>query len=110
MNAIEPYSGGGGMLRRDAQRSGRAISRRVASGQVREADADLATGVAIAKVQSHTAVTAAGMTDVARIAQAQQQLELMTPAAAGRLAMLADSHVLGIVDVQADHLRALRRV
>jgi len=49
------------------------------------------------------------MHGVVRVAQAQHQLELMSPEAAGRLAFLAESHTLAMGDFMQDLRRDLRR-
>lgn len=96
-------------LPRDARRTGRAVSRYQAHGQVRIAQTDVDTDVAIAKGDSYTAATGAAMGNVIRVAQAQRQLEQLAPEASGRLAMLADEHALTMADNLAELRRSLRR-
>src|SRR4051794_36899361 len=93
----------------DTRRAGRAISRQQAQGQVRIAQADVDTDVAIAKGDSYTAATGSAMGNVIRVAQAQRQLEQLAPEASGRLAMLADEHALTMADNLAELRRNLRR-
>jgi hypothetical protein len=108
MSQLEPYIAGGA-LTRDARRSGRAISRYQTGGQVRVVQVDTETDVALAKVDASTMATASAMAAVTKIAQAQKQLELMAPEVSGRLAYLADDHVLGLGDFLQDLRRDLRR-
>ena len=108
MYDIEQYRGHEPLLR-DSRRAGRAISRSQASGAVREAHIDVETDVALSKVDSLTTVTGRAMGAVVRVAQAQKHLEQLAPEASGRLAMLADDHVLGLAEISADHRRTLRR-
>lgn len=111
MTEIQPYmSGAGGLLPRDSRRVARTNSRCSAGGVVRVSSTDVETDVTLAKVDSATAVTGAAMSAVVRVAKAQQHLELLAPEASGRLAVLADEHVLAIMDVASDHRRALRRI
>lgn len=106
---IQQFQGGQPILPSDGRRAGRAISRYEAQGRVRVAGTDCETDVSLAKVDSLTAVTGSAMGTVVRVAQAQKHLELLAPEASGRLAMLADDHALGLMDIAADHRRALRR-
>ena len=69
------YQGGYGLSKRDSRIAARYISHGSSALQMREADIEHETEATIAKGESVTAVTAHGMTDVARIAQLQQQLE-----------------------------------
>jgi hypothetical protein len=108
MSNIQPYVDGGG-LPSDLRRSGRAISRYVAGGQVRVARVDTETDVALAKVDAITTATGSAMGSVVRVAQAQRHFEQLAPEAAGRLAFLADDHMLSMGDVMADLRRELRR-
>ena len=110
MPEIQPYSALHGPLATDARRAGRAISKYQARGQVDVAVTDALTDSALAKSDSATAVTGQAMANVVRVAQAQQQLELLAPAASGRLSMLADDHALGMAELAADHRRKIRRV
>jgi len=99
----------GGGLPADARRAGRAISRYQSAGQVRRVLVDIDTDVALTKVEAVTAATGSAMGSVVRVAQAQRHLELLAPEAAGRLAYLADDHLLSMGDVMADLRRDLRR-
>ena len=109
MSDIQPYTPNTG-LSRDARRAGRSISRYQSGGQVRTAVVDVETDVTIAKVEAVTAATGSAMTNVVRVAQAQHQLELLAPDAAGRLAYLAETHALAMGDLLQDLRRDLRRV
>lgn len=108
MTQIEPYIPQGG-LTRDARRTARTVSRYQAQGQTAVAAVDVATDIALAKIDNTTAATGHAMGAVVRVAQAQKQLELMAPEASGRLNLLADDHALSVVEVLADHRRAMRR-
>lgn len=109
MSNLQPYNALQQPLVSDARRAGRAVSRYQAQGQVSLAVYDVLTDTALAKSDSVTAVTGHAMADVVRVAQAQQHLELLAPAASGRLAMLADDHALAMVELTADHRRNIRR-
>jgi predicted ArsR family transcriptional regulator len=99
----------GELLPTDARRAGRAISRYQTGGQVRTAKVDTETDVAMAKADALTAVTGQAMANVVRVAQAHRQLEQLAPEAAGRLAFLADDHLLAMSETVADLRRDLRR-
>jgi len=101
MSDITPYTPGGA-LSRDARRAGREISRTRLGTQIATSKVDNMTDVGVAKLENLTMATGNAMQQVARVAQAQRQLEQMTPEAAGRLAFLADDHVLGCVELLAD--------
>lgn len=107
---IPHQGGGGGLLPRDARRAGRSLSQSSVTGMVRRHDVDVETDVTLTKSDSVTAVTVAMMADVARVAQVQQQLELMAPQASARLNMMADNHALDLMEQAAEHRRALRRL
>lgn len=109
MSNVQPYNPLQQPLMGDARRAGRTISRYQAQGQTSVALTDVLTDAAIAKSDSLTAVTGQAMANVVRVAQAQQSLELMAPAVSGRLAMLADDHALGMLEVAAHHRRNVRR-
>jgi len=70
-------------------------------------DAD--TDVAQAKIDDLTMATGTAMSSVVRVAQAQRHLEQLAPEAAGRLAYLADDHLLAMSEVLADLRRDMRR-
>lgn len=109
MSEIQPYNGTQNSLMRDVRRASRAISRYQTGGQLRIAQVDTETDVALVKVDALTTATGNAMGAVVRVAQAQQQLGLLAPAAAGRLAYLADSHMLAMGDLMQDLRRDLRR-
>jgi hypothetical protein len=104
---LAPYMTGA--VARDARRAGRAISHYQSGGQVRVAKVDIDTDVALAKVDALTAATGSAMGSVVRVAQAQRHLEQLAPEAAGRLAFLADDHMLGMADIMADLRHDMRR-
>jgi hypothetical protein len=109
MSEIDLYRGQVPLLR-DARRAGRAMSRYQSAGQVRVAQVDVDTDVAIAKVDAITTATGSAMGSVVRVAQVQRHLEqVVAPEAAGRLAFLADDHVLSMADIMTDLRRDLRR-
>lgn len=108
MNYLDLYVNGN-VLPSDTRRAGRVISRHQVHGQVRSAQADVDTDVAIAKGDSFTAATGSAMGNVVRVAQAQRHMEQLVPEVSGRLAMLADDHVLAMADILADLRRDLRR-
>ena len=74
------------------------------------ADVDNAVDLSMAKTDAVTTATGAGMTAIARVAQAQVQLELMSPQAAARLNMLADAHSMVVLDQLVDLSRKVRRL
>jgi len=108
MTNIEPYKATG-LTTRDDRRTNRAISRHNAGGQIRVAAVDAETDVAMAKVEGLTMVTADAMSAVARLAQAQTQLEQQVPEASGRLAYIAETHLLCVGDMLRDLRHDLRR-
>ena len=107
MSSLTPYVSGG--VPSDVRRAARAISRYQSSAQVQVAKVDSETDIALAKVDALTTATGSAMTSVLRVAQAQRNLEQLAPEAAGRLAFLADDHLLSMGDVMADLRRDLRR-
>ena len=109
MSEITPYSNAGGLSSRDARRASRQIMRGQISTQVRTAAVDNTTDVTLAKLENLTMATGNSMQQVTRVAQAQRQLEQLAPEAAGRLAFLADDHMLGCAELLADLRRDLRR-
>ena len=106
-NELLPYVGGD--LSRSARRAGRAISRHQLTAQVRIAGVDSDTDTALAKIENVSMATGAAMTSVVRVAQAQRHLEQLAPEATGRLAFLADDHLLGMGELLADLRREMRR-
>lgn len=99
-----------GALGRDSRHASREISRGRLGMQIRTSQVDNVTDVALAKVENLTMATGNAMQHVTRIAQAQQQLEQMTPAASGRLEYLAQDHMFGCAELLADLRRDMRRV
>lgn len=108
MTELVPYNGSA--LTRDARRALRHISRGRLAAQMRTGEVDLTTDVAIAKLENVTMAVGTAMQQVGRVAQVQRQLEQLTPEATGRLAFLAEDHVLGCSELLADLRRELRRL
>lgn len=73
-------------------------------------DVDNAVDLSMTKTDAVTTATGAGMTAIARVAQAQTQLELMSPQASARLNMLADAHSMVVLDQLVDLSRKVRRL
>lgn len=109
MSEIVNYTSSGA-LGRASRRASRQISQGRLGTQVRAAAVDNTTDVALVKVENLTLATGNAMQQVTRVAQAQRQLEAIAPEAAGRLAYLADDHMLGCAELLADLRRDLRRV
>lgn len=109
MGDLEQYAAGANLLPRDARRFSRAISRTSGGGLVRRSSVEAETEVTFAKTDSITAIAGTMMNDIARVAQAQAQFELLVPQASARLNMVADSHALDLMEQAADHRHALRR-
>ncbi|WP_027861740.1 hypothetical protein [Marmoricola sp. URHB0036] len=106
MSELIPYSERG--LSRDSRRAGRAITRSRSVTQMRMAHVDDETDVTMQKVEALTSATGLAMSAVTRVAQAQKHLELQTPEVSGRLAFLADAHLLAMGDTLQDLRRQLR--
>ncbi len=109
MSNLQPYGGSRLPSTSDGRRAARTISRYQTQGEVRVADIDVDTDVALAKVEASTATSGQAMAAVVRVAQLQKSLELLAPEAAGRLAFLADDHMLSMSEIVADQRRAMRR-
>jgi len=75
MGELEQFQQAMSLLPRDARRSSRAIS----TGIVRRTAVDVETDVTFAKTDSITAVAGTMLNDIARVAQAQAQYELLVP-------------------------------
>ena len=101
---------GTGALSRDARRAGIQISRGRLRSQITTSLVDNATDVALAKVEDLTMATGSAMQSVARVAAAQRQLEQMVPEVSGRLAFLAEDHLLGCGELLSDLRRDMHRV
>ncbi len=107
---IQTFGSGSRLLSpSDGRRVAKSVSRGYAISTVRSADVQDETDVMLDKVDAATAVTGQAMGAVLRVAQAQQHMEALAPAASGRLALLADNHAVVLAELQADHVRALRR-
>jgi hypothetical protein len=109
MTDIELFQHGMNLLPRDARRGSRSISRISSQSLVRRSSVDAETDVTFAKTDSITAIAGTMLNDIARVAQAQAQYELLVPQASARLNMVADSHALDLMEHAAEHRRALRR-
>lgn len=110
MTDMTLYSGGGSLVSSDARRASRVITRGRLDMQIRTAAIDNVTDISQAKVDNLTMATANAMQQVTRVAQAQRQLEQLAPEVTGRLAFLADDHVLGCAELLSDLRRDFRRV
>lgn len=109
MGELEQFQQVMNLLPGDARRSSRAISRTSSAGIVRRTGVDVETDVTLAKTDSMTAIAGTMLHDIARVAQAQAQYELLVPQVSARLNMVADSHALDLMEQAAEHRRALRR-
>lgn len=107
MTDLIPYMEGG--LSRDSRRAARAISWSRAASQVRMAQVDDEADVADEKMEALTSTTGKAMGAVTRVAQAQKHLEALAPEVSGRLAYLADCHLLAMGDSLQDLRRQLYR-
>lgn len=105
-----PTAEGRILLDHDTRRTGRAIQRNRLAGQIRSNQVDNTTDVALAKIDNLTMATGNAMQQVSRVTQAQRHLEQLTPEAAGRLAFLAEDHMLGCAELLSDLRRELRRI
>lgn len=104
---LVPYAGGA--LTRDARRTGRQIQRAQSVGQLRQAVIDVETDIAIARVEAVTAATGQAMGSVARVAQAELALVQQFPQASGRVAFIAERHMLALGDIVDGLCRQVRR-
>ena len=109
MNEISLWTGPHGPLARDVRQTAKACSKYAAQAAMRTAAVDAETDVALVKIDALTHATGSSMSAVVRVAQAQRHLEQLAPEAAGRLAFLADDHMLSVSGVMADFRRDLRR-
>ena len=100
---------GAGLPTRDTRRVGRVVRRNLAGALIRASGTDADTDVAQAKVDNLTMATGSAMSSVVRVAQAQRHLEQLAPEAAGRLACLADDHMLAMSEVLAKLRRDMHR-
>lgn len=100
---------GGVLLHTDGRHAGRAISRGQSRSLVRQARVCQEADVSSTKLDSITALTGQAMSNVVRVAQAQRHLEQLAPEASGRLAYLADQHMLAMGETLSDARRDLRR-
>lgn len=110
MSEIVPFGQGSELSRGEVRRAGKTLAKGKVGTTLRVASADNEADIAMAKADAITAVTGAGMTAVARVAQAQVQLEQMAPQAATRLNMIADAHSMTLVDLMTDLARKVRRL
>ena len=79
------------------------------TGRRRIARIDTEGDVAVVKIDVLTIATGTAMGGVIRVAQVQRQLEALVAEAAGRLALLADDHLLAMGETLADLRRNPRR-
>ena len=107
---LVPMTGGGGLISRQARRYGREISRGRLGALIRTGQVDNTTDITLAKIDNLTMATGNAMQQVSRVTQAQRHLEQLTPEAAGRLAFLAEDHMLGCAELLSDLRRELRRI
>lgn len=110
MSEMQIYQSVGGLTASDSRRTARALSKHAARGVLNVNRVDLVADLGLAKVDAATAVTGQGMGAVARVGQARRQYELLGPETAGYLALLADDHALGMVEIASDVRRDLRRI
>jgi uncharacterized protein (DUF2384 family) len=85
------------------------MSRHSTGAQLRVSAIGAVTDAAIAKIDDVTMATGTAMSSVTRVAQAQRHLEQLVPEVSGRLAFLAEDHLLGMVEILSDLRRNLRR-
>ena len=109
MRELSTFSEGSALVR-DARRSSREISRGRLGTQIQTSQVDNATDVTLAKIENLTMATGNVMQQITRVSQAQRQLEMMAPDAAGRLAFIADDHMLGCAELLSDLRRNLRQI
>jgi hypothetical protein len=110
MNSNEIVLFSSGALARDARRTTVAVNRVYSRGEIRQAEVDVESDVAQAKLDAVTRLTGQAMTAVARLAQAETALTQNFPAASGRLAFIAEQHMLLSGDIVADlHYRVRRK-
>lgn len=108
MSSLVPFNEGA--RPRELRRAGRSMERSKLRTELRIVSVDAETDTEMAKTDSVTAFTGAAMSQVARVAQAQVQLEQLAPQAAARLNMLADAHSMAVTDLMVDLTRKLRRI
>jgi hypothetical protein len=104
---IDLFEGRG--LARDARRTGRQISRVRSGGEIRKAAVDVETDVTLDKIDAITATTGQALGSVAKVAQAETALAQNFPGASGRLAFIAERHMLHVSDVLDDFQTKVRR-
>jgi hypothetical protein len=109
MSDLTLYTGAGA-LTRDSRRTGRAISRVHSESQVRQAVIDAEVDVTIAKLDAVTNTTGHAMTGVGRVGQLETALAQSFPAGTGRVAFLADGHMLDSSDLLHDLARRVRQI
>lgn len=109
MSEIERYTAGGGAVSRRSRRAAQAIEGSKSVSQIRVARIADEADVATEKVEQLTFLTGNAMMAVARVNGIQKQLEQQAPELAGRLALLADNHVLMAAEVIEDARRDMRR-
>ena len=101
--------GGGGLMRREARSTLRAVGQSKSFTQVRVARADDSTDLAVAKLENLSLATGSAMHQVARVARIQREMEQLAPEVSMRLNFLVEDHLLGCSELLADFRRELRR-
>lgn len=111
MSGLELYGMQSAMLSpRTSRGAARALGKIQGSSAIDIARIDAAAQRHEAVVDGVTTVTVRAMQHVSVVAQGEQQMALMTPAASGRLAAVADTHALAMTGIVMDTERALRRL
>ncbi len=108
MTELIPFTGGA--VQRDTRRASRAIERARLRTDITIAAIDAETDKEMAKADCVTTAAASSMTQVARVAQLQAQLETQAPMAAQRLEMIANLHAHAECDILIDLQRRVRRL
>ena len=96
-------------LARDMRAANRAVSRFSAQAVMRVSGFDSEIDVGLAKIEALTHATGAAMTAVSRVSAAQRNLEMLAPDASGRLAYLADDHLMSVASVLEGLRNSARR-
>jgi hypothetical protein len=94
---------------REARSTIRAVGQSKSLTQVRIAQADDSTDLAVTKLENLSLATGTAMQHVARVARIQRELEQLAPEISMRLNFLVDDHLLGCSELLADFRRDLRR-
>ncbi|MCW2784000.1 MAG: hypothetical protein JWP74_517 [Marmoricola sp.] len=108
MSDVVPYSGGGGLARRDSKRLERSISAGRASTELRISRAFNDEQVALAKLDVASAACGAAAGHVARVARLVQSLQLECPDATNELNAIKSAHAHFLISELSSLERALR--